>query len=206
MPTSRSLSKIFDTDEEQKIIRLKYAALPIRRMSEWEIKKWAGALLLKINVITGWIIPEEEIMNILVDQFEKKLTEDYDMLNPEEIEYAFRKSGTMIKDWGKEMNLNLIDQVLAPYVDIRLTASANEERRKFKPPPQRILSDEEILNERRGQIEQVYQGMRRGYLPTMHPYFFEVLHTDGLAKDDETLADFFVRNLEAGVKNIYVKE
>jgi len=175
-------------------------------MTDWEIKIWAKTLLLKINVITGWIIPDAEIMDILVDQFEKKLIEDYDMLNPEEIEYAFRKNGTLIKDWGKEMNLNLIDQVLGPYVDARLIASANEERRKFKAPLQRILSDEEILNERRGYIEQVYQGMRRGYLPTMHPYFFEVLHTDGLVKEGETLADFFVRKLEAGAKNIYVKE
>lgn len=175
-------------------------------MTEWEIKKWAIALILKINVITGWIIPDEEIMNILVDQFEKKLIEDYDMLNTEEIEFAFRKSGTTAKDWGKEMNLNLIDQVLGPYLDSRLQASANEEKRKRQPPPQKVWTDEEILNERRGQIEQAFQAMRKGYYPILHPYYREVLDGDKLLLEDENLPAFFVRKLNSNAQNIYLND
>lgn len=145
-------------------------------------------------------------MNILVDQFEKKLIEDYNMLNTEEIEYAFRKGGTMIKDWGKEMNLNLIDQVLSPYVDNRLQASANEEKRKSKPPAQKIYSDAEILNQRRCDIEQAFQAMKRGYRPTLHSYFEEVLAGDQLLKEGETIADFFVRKLNSNAANIYLAE
>lgn len=194
------------TDEQDKIIRLKYAAPQIGIMTESEVKKWSMALLLKIHVITGWVIPASQLMNILVDQFEKKLIEDYGSVNTEEIEYAFRKSGTTTKDWGKEMNLNLIDQVLGPYIDNRLTASANEERLKTKEPNQRIYSDEEILNQRRGHVEKAYQAMRQGFYPILHVYFEEVLCTDGLMMLGETIADFFVRNLNSGVQNLYVAE
>lgn len=193
-------------DEEEKLIRLKYAAPQIDSLNDPEIKKWSMALLLKIHIITGWVIPGSQLMNILVDQFEKKLMEDYHLLNTEEIEYAFRKGGTVIKDWGKDMNLNLIDQVLVPYVENRLQASANEEKRKSRPPPQKIYTDAEILNERRSQIEQAFQAMRKGFYPILHSYYQEVLTGDELLKEGETLADFFVRKLNSNTQNIYQAE
>ncbi len=198
------MRKNINADEEEEIIILKYAAPQIRELAA-NIQDWSMILLLKIHVITGWAIPEHPLKNILIDQFEKKLLEDYDMLNVREIEYAFRKSGTLIKDWGKEMNLNLIDQVLGPYLDNRLQASAAEEKRKTKPPPQKLFTDEEILNERRGQIEQAFQAMRKGYYPLLYDYYFEVLQADEMLLPNETLADFFVRQLNGQAENIYVK-
>jgi hypothetical protein len=77
-------------------------------------------LIFKVAVITGWTLPNDEsYMQVLVDQFAKKLREDYPYLNSDEIEHAFRKSGTTTKDWGKAFNLSLIDQVLIPYVNAR---------------------------------------------------------------------------------------
>lgn len=192
-------------DEEQKLIHLKYAAKQICQMNDQEINLWPKALLLKIHVITGWVMPENQFFNILVDQFQKKLIEDYGNLNTEEIEYAFRKSGTIIKDWGKEMNLNLIDQVLIPYLSERVEASANEEKKK-DPPVQKIYTDEEILNQRRGHIEMAYQAMRSGHLPILHIYFPEVLHMDGLIprSTDEVMNEFFVESLGKGIENIYI--
>lgn len=176
-------------------------------MNEQELSLWPKALLLKIHVITGWVIPASDLLNILIDQFQKKLIEDYGNLNTEEIEYAFRKSGTIIKDWGKEMNLNLIDQVLIPYLQDRVEASTNEEKRK-SPPVQKIYTDEEITNQRRGHIEAAYQAMRSGYLPIMHIYFPEVLHLDGLISraTDEAMTEFFVNWLNDGKQNIYIKD
>jgi hypothetical protein len=191
-------------DEEEMLIRLKYAAPQIGAMRGQEITNWSMALLLKIHVITGWVIPANQLMNILVDQFEKKLTEDYSMLNTEEIEYAFRSGGTQVKDWGKEMNLNLIDQVLTPYVSKRLLASANEEQKKSKPPVQKVYTDEEILNQRRLHIEQAFQAMKKGYYPILHRYFAEVLAADDLLKPNENIAEFFVRKLNSNAANIYI--
>lgn len=194
-------------DEEDRIIQKKYAAKQIRHMNDQELSLWPKALLLKIHVITGWVIPATDLLNILMDQFQKKLIEDYGNLNTEEIEYAFRKSGTIIKDWGKEMNLNLIDQVLIPYLTERVEASRNEEKKK-DPPVQKIYTYEEIMNQRRGHVELAFQAMRKGYIPIMHVYFPEVLHMDGFIprSTDESMSEFFVEQLGKGTENIYVKE
>jgi hypothetical protein len=99
---------------------------------EWhELDNWAQALLVKINAITGWTIPDETT-EILVDQFRKKLSESYANCNPDEVEYAFRNYGTAVKDWGKQMNLSLIDEVMIPYLGRRLELSRLEEQ-KSKP-------------------------------------------------------------------------
>lgn len=96
---------------------------------EWpELNNWAKALLIKINVITGWVIPEDTL-EVLVDQFRKKLSESYPNCNPDEVEYAFRNYGTTVKDWGKQMNLSLIDEVMIPYLNRRLELSKIEEQK-----------------------------------------------------------------------------
>lgn len=77
------------------------------------------ASMLRICVITGWQMPEDELQDILIDQFMKKLTETYPNVNPEEFEYAFRTYGTTVQDWGKQINLSLIHQVMHPYLTAR---------------------------------------------------------------------------------------
>lgn len=99
---------------------------------QWNnLNTWAQALLIKINAITGWIVPEDTL-EILVDQFRKKLSESYKNCNPDEVEYAFRNYGTAVKDWGKQMNLSLIDEVMIPYLNRRYELSYLEER-QVKP-------------------------------------------------------------------------
>jgi len=98
-------------------------------------------------VITGWTIPNSpELLNILVDQFVKTLSEKYPLLNPDEIEYAFRQHGTAIEDWGKAMNLNLIDSVLTPYINLRFRISEDERRIKEgnRGLEQRMFTQQEL--------------------------------------------------------------
>lgn len=113
--------------EESRVIELKYAAKRFGQMSEDELKLSAKLILLKISTITGWTVPVSELMDILVNQFEKKLLEDYSVVNEEEIEYAFRNKGIEIKDWGKAINLSLIDEVMIPYLEKRIELSKIEE-------------------------------------------------------------------------------
>ena len=65
-----------------------------------EEERWFAAqtLLLKISAITGWTIPISEMMDILIDQFQKKLQEGYRNTTIAEIEYAFRNRGGDAKD------------------------------------------------------------------------------------------------------------
>lgn len=101
-------------------------------MKPEDLDLWADSLLLKINSITGWVLPEDAGLTIITDQFRKKLIESYANCNPDEIEYAFRNYGTAVKDWGKQMNLSLIDEVMIPYLERRMELSRLEEQ-KAKP-------------------------------------------------------------------------
>lgn len=97
-------------------------------MSQENIITHSKALMIKISIITGWVIPEDQYMkNVLYEQFGKKLIEDYYSLNVQEIEYAIRNYGTTIKDWGKLVNLSIIDAALEPYINKRAEIRKLEE-------------------------------------------------------------------------------
>lgn len=99
-------------------------------MAPAELFNQAATLLVKIHVITGWEIPQKELMDILIDQFCKKILESYPKINTDEIEYAFRNKPIEIKEWGKAMNLSLIDEVIQPYLSMRFEVSKIEEQKK----------------------------------------------------------------------------
>ncbi len=109
------------------MIEMKYAGKTFSKMTEEERWFTAQTLILKIHAIKGWTIPISEMMDILIDQFQKKLTESYANVTFQEVEYAFRNSGLEIKDWGKAMNLSLIDEVMIPYLEKRFEVSKMEE-------------------------------------------------------------------------------
>lgn len=161
--------------------------------------------MLKLHVITGWSIPQKEVMEVLIDQLKKTMQENYSELNSEEIEFAFRAHGTGVKDWGKEMNLSLIDEVLIPYRNKRTEVSALEE--KLLPPPgQAILSEDQLTNENRSITEACYQRFLDGnrvYFPSklMH----DVLVKDKIMPEGFHVGTFFHQCAGQGIKNLYTK-
>jgi len=192
--------------EEEKLIQLKKSAKPLILFDKSELLSSCEALLIKIHIITGWTIPGGNLLNVLVDQFQKKLIEDYPTFNVEEIEYAFRHSGTLVEDWGKSLNLNLIDKVLWPYELRRREASKTEER--LQPPPEKKPYDpQEVLNQYRFDIETAFQAIRKGYRPIIHTYFGETLIQDGLMPDGANINEFLVKVVnDPNVKNLYVRD
>jgi hypothetical protein len=191
------------TSEQQVILRKKYASSKIGKLNEVEFIVFSKKLLLQISVITGWALPTAEILNVLIDQFQKKLIEDYSGLNVDEIEYAFRRA-TNIEDWGKELNLNLIDKVLKPYKEERFEASKIEEQ-KAPIPEKRPYDPNEVLNLYRSQIEEYFQALKKGYNPIRHKYYEETLREDGMIPENENMDEFLVRKL-ATANNLYLKE
>jgi hypothetical protein len=117
------------TEEENNIYVLKYQSPAFCRLEESLLFDASQVLLLKICVITGWQMPENELQDILVDQFSKQLKEHYATANSHEMEYAFRRYGTAVPDWGKLVNLSLIHQVMGPYLSAREHVSGVEEQR-----------------------------------------------------------------------------
>lgn len=201
------------------MVSLKYASKRIGEMNLVELLLQTKAMLSKIHVITGWVIPnKDEVLNILVDQFQKRLVENCSELNPDEIEYAFRQYGTTIEDWGKEINLNLLDKVLLNYIEKRIQVSKDEEKIKSElyKPEQKIFTQEELDDSAREDAERQYQMFLRGYELVNPEISKQILVADGLMKDcetyenglrkdAETVIDFFKRRLNAGALNIYKK-
>lgn len=115
--------------QEAKIISLKYAAKRFCDMDTDEIDLMANKLIIKISIITGWTIPASAfMMDEVIEQLAKKMQETYPNLNEQEVEYAFRNKGIELKDWGKSLNLALIDEVLVPYLHDRFALSLQEEK------------------------------------------------------------------------------
>lgn len=129
--------------QENRMVELKYSAKNFGRMDEKERELAAHQLLLKIHAIRGWTIPVSELMDVLVSEFAKKLVESYENVNEDEVMYAFRNTSLDVKDWGKAMNLSLIDEVMQPYLERRFDISKVEEQ--IKPEEvHRELTDEEM--------------------------------------------------------------
>jgi hypothetical protein len=152
-------------------------------MTKEDLFTWCKALLLKIHVITGWVVPEKEMLTILLDQFQKKLVENYPDLNPEEIEFAFRSKGTTIEDWGKAMNLNLLDKVLVPYLDNRYKISETERQLNYYKRRPEFNLDNDI--DWRRMIEEDYQFFLSGKILNTFPHkYFEILVEDKFFEKD----------------------
>jgi len=135
--------------EESKILELKYRSTTFAKMLPEKLLHEATVLLLKIHVITGWEIPQKELMNILIDQFTKKILESYSNLNVDEIEFIFRNKPIEIKEWGKAMNISLMDEVIIPYMEKRFELSKVEEQKK--------QVDYKISEEEKEKIDREYQ-------------------------------------------------
>lgn len=139
-------------------------------MDPVEIMLTVPELIITINAITGWAIPSPSVASVLDEQFAKKMVEGYANVNAEEVKYAFRTYGTTVKDWGKSMNLSLIDEVMIPYLEARSEVSRMEEEKKSKelPAPQNNMSDETMDAWLRDQKELVLSGkMKIEFMPVM---------------------------------------
>lgn len=189
------------------VIEKKYAERRIVDMSDAEILTNIAGSLKRIHVITGWNLPDDvEYMKILTEEFHKKLKEDFYMMNFSEIVYAFRKNGLGVKDWGKNTNLDLICNVLTQYCEERTKISAEEERIILQPKEMKINSDEQLDNFYRQWTEEFYQRIRSGRIENVPAYCQEILIKDGLMKEGESVAAFFVKSLNENRQNIYLKD
>lgn len=129
---SRNLQKISKdlTADEVVMLSVKYQSKRIADMTPPEVLLHAKGLIARISIITGWVIPDDQFyFNTLISEFQKFLIENYSDLNPDEIGYAFRTYGTTVKDWGKSMNLSLIDEPINKYLAVRKCLSEMEDRK-----------------------------------------------------------------------------
>lgn len=98
------------------MLHFKQASPPLKDLSESDLTVKLNELLIKIHVCTGWNPPAQEYLDVFFDQFIKKISESYFYFNADEIEYAFRHYGKGVKEWGKNMNIAIIDQVMDLFI------------------------------------------------------------------------------------------
>lgn len=112
------LSKVISglTAQDQKALELKAKSATFGQMVLADLTINAKATLIRISVITGWQLPEGKQLSVLVDQVSKHFQEKYANVNTDEIEFAFRENAADVKDWGKQINLLLLDEVMIPYL------------------------------------------------------------------------------------------
>jgi hypothetical protein len=148
-------------------------------MGEVQLLRQVEVLLMKIHIITGWDIPENELMATeLSNQLYDKLIEDYSSLNFDEIEYAMRTIGAGVKDFGKNINLSLIDSVLTPFIHKRaavreLESRAIKQAHMIEAPKEPI--DKELL----------IKTVRGVYLKLRHTTLIPVMVYDFLVEQKE---------------------
>src|SRR5688500_1497091 len=94
-----------------------------------------------------------------------------------------------------------------PYLGVRKILSHELEDMKVAPPKQAVLTDQQLDDLHREDVENFYQRIKNGWIPNSIPeYFHCILIKDGLMKHGESITDFFVTRLGKGFANIYVKE
>jgi hypothetical protein len=180
-PTNSQMNLSKALEQDNVVLALKHSkpsivSLPLEKMAD-TIK----ALLIRIHAITGWILPTGATLNALQVQLGKKLLEDYDTINEDEIEYAFRKGAWRVSEWGKNFNLGLFDTIMKPYLVERYDASIEEEKEDFYK--NKTFDLRRDVNWRY-QVQENYNYYIHGskYYRNwrhIHPFEYDVLESDG---------------------------
>jgi hypothetical protein len=131
-------------------VQLKYGLLPFSKMGADDLIAHCISLVKRVNVITGWTIPElQEDRMLLYKELSQHLIESWGMYNPDEIAYSVRFYGAQIESWGKNINLKLLDSCISLYAAKRKELSQMEEQKaEIKEIKALPMSDEDFINDR----------------------------------------------------------
>jgi hypothetical protein len=158
------------------ILKAKESGISFRKMSNDELLLSAYSLIVKMNVITGWAILDKKLLDVFAEQLSLKLSETYSFLNQNEIEYAFRNYS--VNDWGKNFNLNALDEVLKPYLTLRRELHINELKAEILLP----IASKEISQKEMMQEVEEYLNREKLDLNFLPGYLYEYAEKLGLVK------------------------
>lgn len=136
------------------------------------------SLLLRVNASTGWKFPDsKEMVNALVHEFSMYIDEQCSDLKPDEIAYAVRTHGVTIKEWGKNLNIALIDQCIALYRSKRYEASQEEERAAIEQEVPKIELTDSVMSDWSSFWEKLLQSAKNGVIRNefISTYFYDWL-------------------------------
>lgn len=111
------------------IAKAKYSGQRLETISHYQtFDLTVRTILARICAATGWLMPENTFMsNAILKEFSMYCAENCKDMTGDEILFAVRNFGLHVKDWGKAINLQLINQPVTEYKVARLELSALEE-------------------------------------------------------------------------------
>jgi hypothetical protein len=127
------LKDFLQSDKEMaEIYSQKYMGKRLGSMSGIEFSGSMKGLMAKFTAIAGWRVPDtdggEAYEAVFNDQLRKYVLETCGDLTLGELEYAVRRYGVDMSDWGKPMHLGLIDPCVSQYKIQREELSKVEEQ------------------------------------------------------------------------------
>lgn len=130
------------SSDEYQVFEAGRKSAPFSRYGDLELQTAVELLIYKITVLTGWKLPAESIYtDELTRQFVCKIKEDYQHLNTDEVQLAFRKYGATVEDWGNAFNLSLIVKVLDQYAKEKAHVADFVERKAVEYKPETRQAD-----------------------------------------------------------------
>lgn len=84
-------------------------------------------LVIKVSAITGWTLPAGNAKKVFDEQLFEFLVLKYPHMNFPEMEFAFLNEAGRVQDFGKQINLGSMAEVLDAYIEKRTAASKLEE-------------------------------------------------------------------------------
>lgn len=177
----------------------------LARLKQTDRHKELKKMILLLNVVTGLPVPNNELMIILIDQLDKLIAEKFAMLTSLEIESCFR-SHIPEESFGKPINLGLINGILSAYVGKRSEVLRNANLAAKNSLKIDSMTDADMINEARGEIEFYFQQRRKGNnRPHIYPFWKEVLVLDGFMKEDQDIEKFFNFCLENKIETLFLR-
>ena len=191
--------------EERDVLIKKYEGKRICEMNENEIIVGAELSLFDISVITGWVIPDHEVYKEkLITQLVLKLKESYHDMNFSEISYAMRKYCSEVEDYGKSVNLALIDKVVKKYKAERMVVSEIE--LSLTKEKQVVYTAEQLDEAERENAQRAYERYLKGQELLSPEMNSGILIRDGYIRHESEVLRFFEFCQLNKIQNIYVHE
>lgn len=148
-------------------------------------------------------LPNDHEKTIMVNYIKK----NYGGHTPEEIRLAFEKAinGELDVDATCFENFSVLyfSKVMNAFREWAVIQISHEE----EPVLPVVLTEEQLRDIHREDVENFYQRLRNGWIPDKIPeYFHEILISDGLVNERQGLLMFFTERLGKGIENIYVND
>lgn len=177
----------------------------IKESSIEDLKKSLRMVMLKVGLRAN-NIPDGEEKLILINH----VIENFGGNTVDEIKLAFDMAiaGKLNLDDVKcyeNFSCMYFSMIMGAYRKWAAQVYRQVEPKVIKPPPQKILTQQELDNEARGDAEWQYQMFLKGMDLKGLEFNSLILIQDGLIGNDERVIDFFTRRAKVGATNIYVR-